>query len=62
MRFLAVTLLLLLGSAVAGPKGKVVDEVHPRSPDTPLKIVFQPYYCELCLRYWRREAGLGVRR
>jgi len=52
---LPLAALLLTAAAVAGPKGKVVDEMHPRSPDTPLKIVFRPYYCELCAEEGRIE-------
>ena len=52
---LPLAALFLAAVAAAGPKGKVVDEVHPRSPDTPLKIVFKPYYCETCAEEGRIE-------
>jgi hypothetical protein len=49
-------LLLLAGVGLAGPKkGSFADEVHPRSPGTPLEIVYQPYWCNLCLLEGRLE-------
>jgi len=48
MRALA-TLLLLAAAAVAGGKDSFEDETHPRSPGTPLEVVFTPYYCPLCI-------------
>ena len=47
-------MLMLAPLAVTGPP-VVTDEMHPRSPDTPLKIVFKPYYCELCATEGRIE-------
>ena len=47
--------LVLAAWAGSGPKGGVVDEMHPRSPETPLKIVFKPYYCEMCAAEGRIE-------
>jgi len=52
---IALAALFLVAVASAGPKGKVIDEVDPRSPDTPLKIVFRPYYCETCAAEGRIE-------
>ena len=41
-------LLLLAIAAPAASKDEYVDEVHPRSPGSPLEIVFEPWYCNLC--------------
>lgn len=45
---LRIALLALLCSAVRAGPAKWVDEMHPRSPSTPLEIQFTPYYCTQC--------------
>ncbi|MHC4452955.1 MAG: hypothetical protein ACYS0E_22920 [Planctomycetota bacterium] len=55
MRLLAA-LLALVSLAIAGPgKSGQRDETHPRSPETPLEIAYEPYYCQLCLQEERIE-------
>lgn len=44
----AMLLLLLAGAGHAKPQ-PWPDEVHPRSPSTPLEIQFLPYWCSRCL-------------
>jgi len=48
-------LLVMAGSAAALPKTNQRVEMNPRSPETPLKIVFRPYFCPLCLKEGRIE-------
>jgi len=48
-------LLLLASTAWAGPKDGPEDVQHPRSPDSFLKVVFKPYYCEKCAEEGRIE-------
>jgi hypothetical protein len=49
-----VLLTLCVLPALAGTK-RVVDEVHPRSPGTPLEIEYRPYFCAKCLAEKRIE-------
>jgi hypothetical protein len=41
-------LALLALAAPLAAKDEYVDEVHPRARSSPLEIVFEPWYCNLC--------------
>lgn len=48
----------VLPAPVAFGKGKrLVDEMHPRAPDSPLKIDFEDFYCQTCLEEGRIEVA-----
>ena len=51
----ATCLLVLATLGFAGPKATYRDEVHPRSPETPLEIKFTPWYCTKCVQEGRCE-------
>jgi hypothetical protein len=53
MRVLAALLAVAAG-AIAAPE-TASDMMHPRSPGTPLEIVYKPFYCPLCLEEGRIE-------
>ncbi len=48
-----LAVVCLAVSSLAGPKGALEDETHPRSPGTPLKMDFLRYECATC-----RDKGL----
>ncbi|MHC4956914.1 MAG: hypothetical protein ACYTGN_00965 [Planctomycetota bacterium] len=47
--------VLLCSVCWAAPDEEPEDVMHPRAADTPLKVVFKPYYCELCVKEERIE-------
>jgi len=49
MRCACLLLLTLPAFADAEGKKEYDDDTHPRSPGTPLQIVFTPYFCTRCL-------------
>ena len=55
MRSLLLSILLATAAAAGPSKGGLVDEVHPRSPETPLEIVYKPYWCNKCAEEERIE-------
>ncbi|MHC4448641.1 MAG: hypothetical protein ACYS0E_00690 [Planctomycetota bacterium] len=51
----AAWVLLAAGLGFAGPDKDIVDEVHPRDPETPLGIRFGPWFCPACVEEKRIE-------
>lgn len=49
MRHACLLLLALLARADSEGKKEYEDDTHPRSPGTPLQVVFTPYFCTRCL-------------